>query len=98
MAIPETLPSSTPIIPEVVANVSDLDAFKSEMKSLFQQLENELILVKKGDWLPNCENFRDLISNVSLLDKVIFISYYNYLYSNLFSRLRRLKNVSTSRL
>ena len=70
VAIPDTLPSSTPIVPEVVANISDLDAFRTEMKSLVQKLETELAVVKKGDWLPNSETFQDLQSNVTLLDKV----------------------------
>ena len=70
VAIPETLPSSTPIEPEVVANVSDLQSFKAEIKSLVQQLEEKISNVKNGDWLPNCEVFQNLHTNVAVLDKV----------------------------
>ena len=95
VAIPETLTSSTPIIPEVVTKASDLDSFKAEMKSLVERLENDLTLVKNGEWLPNCENFQNLRTNASLLDKVVIPLKST---SNLkFRRLKKLKNESTNR-
>lgn len=74
VALPETLPSSTPVIPEAaqsdVLSSSDLLMFKNEIRTQLSRLEDKLADIKSGEWLLGNDHFRKMAGSIALLDKV----------------------------
>ena len=77
--LPETLPSSTPLIPEQpLCNnqpAPDLESFKAEMRALVKQLEGKLAAVTENDLASHQKEIQDLKNEATVLEKVLIDLY-----------------------